>query len=93
MKNGMVKNQCYNLKLNLQLKRNYIFYSDRFYSGIDISYYKQPGVITTTNEFYINLMCEKLPEYYKHLCLGVNTKSEMEDAIEDLFTLFHIKKI
>lgn len=60
---------------------NYIFYSDNFYNGTDTSYYNQPDVMTTSDDFYIGFIRRHLPEKYKHLCDSVTTKSEMEDAL------------
>ena len=76
---------------------NYIFYSDMYYSGVDISYYMRPDVYTTTAEFYIEFTRSHLPDIYKHVCDNVATKSEMEDALckfkcgnrTDLITYLH----
>ena len=63
----MINNPSYNLQINMDLKINCIFYADIFYNGADISYYKQPDVYITSDEFYIDLMHRELPEKYKYL--------------------------
>lgn len=96
-------NKLYNFKANLELKRNCIFYSDVFYNGLSIDYYNQPNVITTSGDFFINLMRKELPEEYKYLCDNIKEtdtrtlKYKMEDIIKkhningvDLFTYLHI---
>lgn len=87
-----------------ETKPNYIFYSDMYYSGADISYYMKPDVYTTTAEFYIEFTRSHLPAIYQHLCDNVATKSEMEDVMymfkccssssgnmTDLITYLHTK--
>jgi len=72
---------------------NYVFYSDYYYSGKNISYYKQPDVYDTTAEFYIAFIREHLPEAYKYLCDSVTSKFEMEDALDScgLITTLHTR--
>lgn len=94
-----IANPIYNLRLDLHLTRNCVFYSDDLYSGTDINYYCQDGVVTTSNTFYINLMYNELPEMFKHLCDDVTSKNEMENAImncrspdgTDLFTYLYVR--
>jgi hypothetical protein len=91
----MTANPMYNLKLNLKLTRNCVFYSDKFYSGVDVNYYCQDGVTKTSDAFYIDLMRRELPEEFKHLCDGTKSKIDMEQAImnchDDLFTYLHVQ--
>ena len=98
--NDIISNPVYNLQINMNLRRNCIFYSDMYYSGADICYYKQPDVYTTSDEFYIDLMRRELPIEYKYLCTNVNIKNKdtMENAIMnfkvngvDLFTYLYIQ--
>lgn len=72
---------------------NYVFYSDCYYSGMNISYYKQPDVYETTAAFYIAFIRRHLPEEFKYICDTVTTKFEMEDALDShgLITYLHTR--
>lgn len=88
----MIENASYCLQLNLELKRNCVFYSDRQYSGKPIKYYGM-DVTTTSDEFYIDFIRQELPVGFKHLCDGAVTKEDLENALSkpDVFTFLHTR--
>jgi hypothetical protein len=86
----------YQLNLDLCRKPFYVYYSDRKYDGIEISFYKS-DLTMSTNEFYIDFIQKHLPNKYKYLCENVTTKEELENRIYntkvngfDLFTYLYI---
>lgn len=89
----MKKNPSHNLQLNMNLKRMCVFYSDMYYTGRPIPYYKR-GVTTTSDEFYIDFIRRELPTEFKYLCdgAGVHTKYQMEKALEDLDLFTQLNK-
>ncbi len=97
-----LKEECKgSLEVDLTKKPNYIFYSDRRYDGVEVPYYHplyQDSFITS-DFFYIQFIQQHLPEEYKSLCEGVETKKELEERMYetkvdgmDLFTYLHIHR-
>lgn len=91
----------YEYRLEMDKKPNYIYYSGRKYSGIPIPFFHQEhrNEITISDLFYIQWIKTYLPEEYKFLCDGVETKEELENRIYetkvdgmDLFTYLHIHR-
>ncbi len=91
----------YELKLDLDKKPNYIYYSDRRYDGTKSTYFNPlyRDLTVTKDEYYINFMREHLPEEYKYLCENVETKEEMENRIYnikidnmDLYTYLYVNR-
>lgn len=91
----------FELKLDLNKKPNYVYYSDRKYDGIKIKYFNKDyrDEFTTSDEFYINFIRKHLPERFKYLCDNVQTKKELELKIFevkindlDLFTYLHLSR-
>lgn len=95
-----VKKECKgSIELDVTKRPNYIFYSDRRYNGVEVSYYhsEHQNKTTTEDSFYIEFIRRHLPEEYKSLCDGMTTKEELEKKIYetkvddmDLFTYLHI---
>jgi len=87
------------LRFEMDKKPNYIYYSDRKYSGIYRKYFhhEYQNEITTSDSYYIKMIHQYLPDEYKYLCNGVKSKKELEIRIYhtkvedmDLFTYLHI---
>lgn len=90
---GVMKiNPYHNLQLNMNLKHMCVFYSDMYYTGLKIPYYKRDGVTTTSDEFYIEFIRRELPAEFKYLCDGVHTKDELEKALADLNLFTQLNK-
>lgn len=98
-----VKKECKgSIELDLTKRPNYIFYSDRRYNGVKVTYFhpEHQNKTTTEDSFYIEFIRRHLPEEYKSLCDGITTKEELERKIYetkvddmDLFTYLHIHRL
>ncbi len=91
----------FELKLDLERKPCYVYYSDRRYNGTKQTYFhlEHRGECITTDDFYIQFIRKHLPDEYKYLCDDVSTKIELEEKISktkinnmSLFIYLHINR-
>ena len=100
---GFEYNHPFELKLDLDRKPSYLFYSDRCYDGTELSFYRMDLIEDdiennkVSDKFYIEFVRKQLPDRLKHLCDNVTNKSEMEYVLfetkiggMDLITYYYI---
>lgn len=87
--NGTIKNE--NITDNRE--GSFLYYSDRWYSGMDVPYYSLPNEITTSLDFYRNYVKKYVPHLEEKLNRA-ESKREIEHIIEeeDLFTQSYLNR-